>query len=66
MGGWITRSLSRQVWGLTKAWLMGSLQAPPRRAPRPLDLRALSPHLLRDIGVRDAAHDRIGRGLHMD
>jgi uncharacterized protein YjiS (DUF1127 family) len=45
---------------------MGSLQAPPRRAPRPLDLRALSPHLLRDIGLRDAAHDRIGRGLHMD
>lgn len=61
MSSLIARSLSRQAWVLTKAWLMHGVAA-VRRAPRRLDPRDLSPHLLRDLGL----HDRIGRGSRFD
>lgn len=72
MAQWIARLASWKAMALAEAWLMGRPAAPRRPATRPLRPEALSPHLMRDIGLLDAAsgdggdaHGRMGRRHHL-
>ncbi len=61
---WLAAS---RAWATAEAWFMHGLVRAGRRRARPLDPGALSPHLLRDIGLLDAApppehgRDAVGR-----
>ena len=63
MTRWTPRLALELLLAFNAEWLARGRDT-PQRATRPLDLRSLSPHLARDIGLLDAGPLHLGGGAH--
>jgi hypothetical protein len=61
MGNRIAWLAASRAWAIAEAWFMHNPNRAGRRRARALDPGTLSPHLLRDIGLLDAAPPEHGR-----